>query len=81
MLNYLYWGVPTFCPASEDIAKVYNSIGGVVVGDVRRSSLPERHLGNVLAHPGGKRLGGAQKKFYIFTYPCTSSAHSNIFKC
>ena len=61
MFKYLYLYL-TFCPASEDIAKVYNSIGGVVVGDVRRSSLPERHLGNVLAHPVGiKRLGGAQE--------------------
>ena len=55
MFKYLYWGVLTFRPASEDIAKVYNSIGWVVVGDVRRSSLPERHLGDVLAHPVWKR--------------------------
>ena len=46
----------TFCPASEDIAEVDDSISWIIVCDVRSPSLPERHLCNVLPHPGDKRI-------------------------
>ena len=47
----------TLCPASENVAEVDDSISWVVVRDVRRPPLPERHLCNVLAHPGeGKEV-------------------------
>ena len=56
----------TLCPASENVAKVDNSISWVIVGDVGRPSLPERHLCNVLAHPGeGKEVEkGSNQDFW-----------------
>ena len=80
-LNMIIFSGLTFGPAGQHVAEVDDSVGGVVVGDVRRSSLPERHLGDVLAHPVGKEVGSSSKEKIYICISMHISAHSYTINC